>query len=119
MCGELNQCCTKMATSAVTGDLFQLILEIARDSTPVVYRKDQVLFYEGHIPYGLFIIKEGNISLSSGGIKSENAAHSSVVGFQHVLDQSPYCSTCTAVTEVKAVFLSKAVVQAACAQQGG
>lgn len=110
MCGKRHSCSHKNTGAAsVTNDLLQLITKIAKSMTTIVFQKGQILFYEGHIPCGLFIIKEGRVEFSSE--KTRHDVPAPVVGFQHILDQTPYCATCTAATKVKAIFLSKTVVE--------
>lgn len=90
-------------------ELTQLITEMAKNMTPIVYQCGQVLFYEGHMPCGLFVIKEGKVELSNR--VSLNDFDFPALGFQNLLSQTPYGATCTATTVVKAVFLAKTVVQ--------
>lgn len=97
-----------MVSLSVNNDLIQLISGIAKNMTPLVFQKGQVLFYEGHIPFGFFVIKEGKVGFSSG--KSQNETVEQVVGIQNVLSETPYSATCTAQTLVRAVFVPKSTV---------
>lgn len=84
--------------------------QIAKHRTPVVYRKGQVLFYEGHTPYGLFVIQEGQVRLLRKEVVDKKTS-THVPGFAHLVTQTPYCSTCVAETDVKAVFLPRTAIQ--------
>lgn len=98
-----------MVNLSADNELIQLINVIAKSMTPLVFQKGQVLFYEGHVPSGFFVIKEGKVGFSSRELLSDAAEP--VVGIQNVLLDIPYSATCTAQTLVRAVFVSKSAIQ--------
>lgn len=107
-----NCCKSKVDPHPLNDHFLELIEKIALDMIPLVYQKGQVLFYEGHVPYGLFVIKKGKVKFIKGH-KSPKEIQSltPILGYQHLISETPYCASCLAETEVKAVFLPKTVVQ--------
>lgn len=78
----------------------------------MTFHKGQVFFYEGHTPYGLFVLKSGGVQFS----KDETACgeehlwsspNGKVVGLHPFFDETPYCCTCTAKQDCKVIFISK------------
>jgi len=101
-----------VAPTSSDDHFLELIEKIALDMIPLVYQKGQVLFYEGHVPYGLFVIKKGRVKFMKGHQSpKEIQSLPSILGYQHLVSETPYCASCLAETEVKAVFLPKAIVQ--------
>ncbi len=75
------------------------------------YHNGQCLFYEGHLPYGIFIIVSGLVSLVG---NESNSQDNSLpiplyhpVGFDILMSQQHYPFTATAQNDVKAVFIAK------------
>ncbi|MBI1909489.1 MAG: cyclic nucleotide-binding domain-containing protein [Deltaproteobacteria bacterium] len=86
--------------------------ELLKQGQPLSFRKGQVLFYEGHIPYGLFIVQSGKVRYTreSGSCRAEHHVSSSegeVLGLSHFFEENPYCCTCTASQNCQVVFISK------------
>lgn len=108
-----EHCCKSETVSYPPNDHFlELIEKLALDMIPLVYQKGQVLFYEGHVPYGLFVIKKGRVKLVKGHKPLKDIESSTpILGYQHLISETHYCASCLAETEVKAVFLPKTVVQ--------
>ncbi len=66
------------------------------------FKKGQVLFYEGHQPFGFFLISEGAVV--------PTPLEDKTMGLFHLLTDTPYCSTCTAASDLSALFFPKAFV---------
>lgn len=78
---------------------------------PLTFHKNQVLFYEGHLPYGIFLVRSGKVALSSGGeicaAESWSAPQGKIFGISHVVSGSPFCCTGVAAEDCEVVFISK------------
>ena len=102
-------CCEAVANSHPPfEEVLQCVEQIAKGITSVGYKEGQTIFYQGHIPYGLFIIKKGKVHLTNH--KTEVAGDDSlpaILGWAHLLKETPYCSSCVAKTDVHAIFLPK------------
>lgn len=75
----------------------------------------QVLFYEDHNPYGVYVIKSGEIRFTKGKrVCSRDHFHKlrggRAVGIDHVIDDTPYCCTCTARTDCQVTFIPKTYI---------
>ncbi len=85
---------------------------VRREGQPLSFRKGQVLFYEGHYPYGLFVLMSGQVSFTREGIPSGDDHRwpflkREAIGVEALVKNEAYCCTCTAVRDCQAVFLSK------------
>lgn len=85
---------------------------LLRHGQEMTLGKDQVLFYEGHYPYGLFVILEGEVVFTKEGIScGENhfwqSPRGRVIGFDPLVEQTPSCCTSRATQDCRVVFISK------------
>jgi CRP-like cAMP-binding protein len=76
------------------------------------FQKGQTLFYEGHAPYGLFVLKSGKIRFErhSKACPEEHIWQSpegKAIGLAHAIKKTPFCCTGVAVTSCAVVFISK------------
>lgn len=83
---------------------------------PVYFKRGQVLFYEGHIPYGVFVILSGRVSLLEGQTPclrehSHLSPQGPVYGLDAALEETPSCCTCLAEEDCRALFISKSLLQ--------
>jgi CRP-like cAMP-binding protein len=79
------------------------------------FKKGQVLIYEGHVPFGVFVLKNGAVSFSSlqGNCPQSHVQEGSegqIIGFEELLGATPYCCTCTAESDCEVIFISKTLV---------
>lgn len=90
------------------------IKEISLDNIPDIdhlvtnleFRPGQVLFYEGHLPYGLFILLDGEVIVDLSQRKKKiKPKH--LLGVDAFLNNSSYSFTAKAATKCKVSFLSK------------
>ncbi len=86
--------------------------QLTQEAQTVRYKKGQVLFYEGHLPYGLYILKVGDLFFT----RSEKKCHNDhlsrigkdrVVCIESILTQKPNLCTCYAKTDCDVLFISK------------
>lgn len=89
--------------------------ELLKNSQQLTFRKGQVLFYEGHIPYGVFVIRSGSVNFVEGETPCEDqhlwvSTQGKVVGLKQVLDGTPSCCTSVAAEDCEATFISKTLI---------
>lgn len=79
------------------------------------YRRGQVLFYEGHVPAGLYILLRGTLALESaprdGAGGDESVSGTAVLGLGPLRDDAPYRATARAREECEVVFLDKTLFE--------
>ncbi|MBL7686349.1 MAG: cyclic nucleotide-binding domain-containing protein [Deltaproteobacteria bacterium] len=81
------------------------------------YKKGQILFYEGHDPYGLYILKRGRVLFERGGAPVSSEKHflslkeGQAIHIQNMIRQSPYDCTCKASIDCEFLFISKGLWQ--------
>lgn len=82
----------------------------------LTFHRGQVLFYEGHMPYGIFLVRSGQVELSSCGescaAESWSAPQGKIFGISHVVAGSPFCCTGVAATDCEVIFISKSRLEA-------
>jgi CRP-like cAMP-binding protein len=92
--------------------------ELIGQSVLYQYHKDQVLFYEGHLPYGIFIIVSGKVNLVCNDRETQEKGSSTPlyhpIGFDILLSQQHYPFTAIAQNDVKAVFIAKSCLRKLC-----
>lgn len=86
--------------------------ELLREGRKLFFRKGQTLFYEGHIPYGLFVLKSGQVDFTGSCLSCTEehgwaSPNGEVLGMQTFLKKLPYCCTCTAKQDCQTIFISK------------
>jgi CRP-like cAMP-binding protein len=75
-------------------------------ATSHIFKPGQVIFYEGHLPYGLFILLDGTIEMiNKKNCEKINAG--AILGINSFLNSDFYSGTAKAVTSCKVNFLSK------------
>lgn len=102
--------------------------DLLSEGKSISFKSGQVLFYEGHSPYGVFILQKGRVKFrkreaeeapdSLGHDVSESDAHcreahgpelkkGRVLGVAPFIHNQPYCCTCVAAEDCQAIFVSK------------
>lgn len=80
----------------------------------VQYHKGHVIFYEGHIPYGIYLLKSGKIQLTrtnmEGRKENLSEAETTLLGLFHLITNTPHCATAQAKTDVEVLFIPKSAV---------
>lgn len=75
-----------------------------------VYKKDQIIFYKGHLPYGLFILASGRVEVCLGK-RREIVSEHSFLGLTSFLKNHPYNSNAKALSDCIFYFISKLAFQ--------
>lgn len=77
------------------------------------FKKGQVLFYEGHSPYGIFVIQAGTVQFKEGETRCAEdhfwtapSGHQ-VIGAHHFFSETTFCCTAIAATDCRLVFIPK------------
>jgi len=78
----------------------------------LTFKEGQVLFYEGHFPYGFYILNAGAVLFQcEGGLCSKSHhefwGEKRVIGLEPFLKNIPYSCTCLADSSCELVFISK------------
>lgn len=92
-------------------ELLDLLEQVGKNATPIFFKSGQTLFYEGHKPYGLFIIQEGRVIFEKSGKAHDESLETKILGLQHLISNTPYCASCKAATPVKAIFVPKGILK--------
>lgn len=70
------------------------------------FYKGQKIFYEGHMPYGLFFLTSGEITIKYKNSRTETVNSPAIIGFSAFINNKPYCGTAEAVTDSELYFIS-------------
>ncbi|MBI2066455.1 MAG: cyclic nucleotide-binding domain-containing protein [Deltaproteobacteria bacterium] len=86
--------------------------DLVRKGEELVFRKGQVLFYEGHQPYGVYVVKSGEFSFAKEGVPCrgshvDKVGSLKVLGLHDFFNGKPFCCTCTATADCRLIFLSR------------
>lgn len=79
-----------------------------------VYKKGQVIFYEGNLPQGLYCINSGKVKIHKLGDDGKDqivrlAKAGNVIGYRALLSGDNYYATATAITDTIVCFFPKTV----------
>lgn len=86
---------------------------LVKQGQPLKFHKGQVLFYEGHDPYGVFVVQTGKIRFERmernlcGEEHLWTAPQGEVIGLQPFFDEHPYCCSCLALSDCEVLFIPK------------
>lgn len=94
----------------------QQLAALLEQGETVRFSKGQVLFYEGHEPYGIWVVRSGKVKVVSSGLRctAEAVWHSragDILGMWPLYRGRPFCCTGTAQTRCELVFISKSLVE--------
>lgn len=106
-----SACCSLGGKEKAYRFLADHLGELKEEGEKLRFAKGQILFYQEHEPYGLFVLKKGEVSL----LRQKKDARAPTVdkpadkllGLTHLLTNTPYCSSCRADEEVEVVFFPK------------
>jgi CRP-like cAMP-binding protein len=89
-----------------------LIRALSERATPVVCDTDRILFHQDHPAVGLYILHEGEVTLSMDShqgqtILSVKAKDSSLLGLPGLISNEPYSLTAVAHAGARVSFLSR------------
>ncbi len=89
---------------------------LRRDGKELKFRKGQILAYEGHIPYGIFVLTSGSLEFSHADHQGEHPCEGQhlvsmslgqIFAMEQFFSDSPLCCTCRAATDCTVIFISK------------
>lgn len=84
---------------------------LLKESTLLALKKDQVLFYQGHLPYGVFVVASGEVDLvyenNPGEKETVSAPLNTPIGVDFLYDNVPYPFTAVARGSVVTMFIDK------------
>ncbi len=85
---------------------------ISQNKRKNIFRKGQVIYYEGNYPQGLFCIYRGKIKISTIGRKGKEQivkfkGRGEVLGYRALLNDEPYNATATAISDCEVCHISK------------
>ena len=96
------------------------VLELAKKAKekgiPLSFEKGQVLYYEGHHPFGGFLIDKGRVGLKfhvkEGRDKSAGSPlEGEFIGLEEILQDKPYASTAMCLVKTRVYFLSRPQIE--------
>ncbi|QQR81353.1 MAG: cyclic nucleotide-binding domain-containing protein [Deltaproteobacteria bacterium] len=92
----------------------QILLKAAQQ---VSFHKGQVIFYEGHLPYGVYWVKNGQVCFSHQGscdekhdLKPPDSVREQWLGLHEYLESSSHCCTCVAETDCDVLFVNRTLL---------
>lgn len=91
--------------------IFQNMPEMNENISFHRFKKGQIIFYEGHIPYGLFILVSGNVQIISSknnyqSDKRKIISNPAFLGTFAFKNKIPFSATLKALTDCDVYFLS-------------
>lgn len=98
-------------------DWIKRLGELSRQKgIPLSFEKDQVLFYQGHQPFGVFILEDGRIQhktqTASGREKIVgDSTIQDVIGLDDLLANKPYTFTAVTMAPSRVSFISRLLVE--------
>ncbi|MDX1386745.1 MAG: cyclic nucleotide-binding domain-containing protein, partial [bacterium] len=100
----------------IPSDLNRLIQNLVPKGLRLTYKKGQILFYEGHIPYGVYLILSGKLSFSTQDTSCPEERplkidEGDLYGLEALIHNAPFCCTATAKTDCVVIFLPKTSLQ--------
>ena len=81
--------------------------EIERHSSKVTFKPGQIIFYKGHVPYGLYILTEGTIEINYNKKSSEKVRAVNALGVNSFIEEDCFSGTAKALSLCTVAFLSK------------
>lgn len=84
--------------------------KIMKRGTPIVLKKNQVLFYEGHVPSGVYVVTSGKVLLTQSGNKSKSVGilePNQPFGIDLLALNQSYPYSAVAEEDVRAFFITK------------
>ncbi|MEK7765996.1 MAG: Crp/Fnr family transcriptional regulator [bacterium] len=96
--------------SDLGGEQFE---DFKRSRISNVYKKRQVVFYEGHMPHGIFIVCAGSVKIyksdSKGHQLTTRLAHQGdILGYRALLSKEPYSATAEAMEDSCLAYIEEA-----------
>lgn len=86
--------------------LLNNLTDLDKYTSKVVFRPGQIIYYKGHIPYGIYILTEGMIEIDYTKY-SEKVEAVNTFGINSFINNSCYSGTAKAISTCTVSFLSK------------
>ena len=88
------------------------ILELDSTKTCQVFKKGEIIFYEGGIPHGVYCVKYGKIKIFKTGIEGKDqiikfAKDGDMLGYRSLLSNEKYNGTASCLEETALCFIPK------------
>jgi hypothetical protein len=81
---------------------------------PSRFAAGQVLFYRGHLPYGIWVVHSGAATLqprrSDSHKPSLQVGRNTILGLSNIIKEEPYPLTAVVVEEIEASFVEKSLL---------
>jgi CRP/FNR family transcriptional regulator len=87
-----------------------ILSRLRQKNRTVTYEPGQVLFYRGHLPYGVFILHEGKVDFRVGETDRHSmfqAGAGTMLGLSSLLADRPYPLTAVVLEKVRVSFAGK------------
>jgi CRP-like cAMP-binding protein len=102
----MNSLNTKTFNSEIKYGSFQKMPGWQTNVSKHKFNKGQIIFYEGHLPYGIFILLSGEIELKYGNSNLERVSSPALLGSFAFINNTVYSGTARAFTACETYFLS-------------
>lgn len=112
---EKDNCCgvSEMEMKEIR-EIKENLKRFAEKAEKVFLQKGHVLFYEGHAPYGFYILKKGGIRFSRTNMRGQKVflpvGETKIFGLYHLVTNTPYCATAEAKSDLEVLFIPKSIV---------
>lgn len=88
---------------------------LSRAGQVLRFYPQQILFYEGHLPYGIFVLNKGTVQCLTHGqpCMTEHRVTTPmgvILGLRHLLANTTHDCTCQAQTDTDVLFISKTLL---------
>jgi CRP-like cAMP-binding protein len=114
-------CCQSLTNPKKISTLCRSLTKKAKEgATSLYFEQGQFLFYEGHAPYGLYLLLSGKIELtfsSKPSMQIDSAP--TILGLFHIFQNQSYCCSCQAISPVHVVFIAKSQLKDICSVMAG
>ncbi len=93
----------------------EALSELSEEKRTNLYKKGQILFYEGNMPYGIFCISEGVIKLYKTSLEGKQtivrmAKPGDILGYRSLFSSQPYNATGECLEDSRICFTEKKVI---------
>ena len=107
-CNNCEYVCKSFFCDLSTSELEK----ISENKSHILYKKGEIIFYEGNFPHGLFCIHQGKIKISKLGESGKEqivrfAKEQEIIGYRSLLSNESYYATATVMQDVMACFIPK------------
>jgi CRP-like cAMP-binding protein len=105
----MNSLKTKTFNSETKYGSFQNMSGLQNIVSSHKFAEGQTIFYEGHLPYGIFILLTGEVELKYVNSKVEKVSSPALIGISAFMNKTVYSGTARAITACEIFFLSTSV----------